>query len=80
MTNSAQKSATSSPYLNPDLKSPAAQEFEDKLMDLIVGQERAVRRIPALSQIFLASLSYPRPPVCTLPSLWPSRSRQTPAV
>jgi ATP-dependent Clp protease ATP-binding subunit ClpA len=77
MTNSAQKSATSSPYLNPDLKSPAAQEFEDKLMDLIVGQERAVRRITGLYQIFLAGLSHPGRPVGTLLFLGPTGSGKT---
>ena len=48
MNQSGQKSATTSNYLNPDLKSPQAQEFEDKLESRIVGQERAVRRITQL--------------------------------
>ena len=40
--------------LNPEMKSPRAQEFESKLTARIVGQERAVRRISELFQIFLA--------------------------
>jgi ATP-dependent Clp protease ATP-binding subunit ClpA len=75
--NTAQKTATSHHYLNPDLKSPAAQEFEDKLTDLIVGQERAVRRITGLYQIFLAGLSHPGRPVGTLLFLGPTGSGKT---
>ena len=75
--NTAQKTATSHHYLNPDLKSPAAQEFEDKLTGLIVGQERAVRRITGLYQIFLAGLSHPGRPVGTLLFLGPTGSGKT---
>ena len=42
--------------LDPDRKSPRAAEFEDKLSGLIVGQERAVRRMSGLFQIYLASM------------------------
>lgn len=77
MNNSAQKTATSNTYLNPDLKSPAAQEFEDKLTGLIVGQDRAVRRITGLYQIFLAGLSHPGRPVGTLLFLGPTGSGKT---
>jgi len=73
----AQKTATSSVYLNPDLKSPAAQEFEDKLSALIVGQERAVRRITGLYQIFLAGLTHPGRPIGTLIFLGPTGSGKT---
>ena len=38
---SGQKAAATASYLNPDLKSPQAQDFEDKLSARIVGQERA---------------------------------------
>lgn len=77
MTNSAQKQAPSNSYLNPDLKSPLAQEFEDKLTDLIVGQDRAVRRITGLYQIFLAGLSHPGRPIGTLLFLGPTGSGKT---
>ncbi len=43
--------------LNPDLKSPRAKDFEDKLSSFIVGQERAVRRMSGLFQIYLACLA-----------------------
>ena len=77
MSNSAQRTATNQTYLNPDLKSPAAQEFEDKLAALIVGQDRAVRRITGLYQIFLAGLSHPGRPVGTLLFLGPTGSGKT---
>ena len=72
-----QKTATSSVYLNPDLKSPAAQEFEDKLTALIVGQDRAVRRITGLYQIFLAGLAHPGRPIGNLLFLGPTGSGKT---
>ena len=72
-----QKTATSSVYLNPDLKSPAAQEFEDKLTGLIVGQDRAVRRITGLYQIFLAGLAHPGRPIGNLLFLGPTGSGKT---
>src|SRR5215475_8910215 len=77
MMTTAQKTAPSSVYLNPDLKSPAAQEFEDKLTALIVGQDRAVRRITGLSQIFLARLAQPGRPIGTLLFLGPTGSVKT---
>jgi ATP-dependent Clp protease ATP-binding subunit ClpA len=77
MMTTAQKTAPSSVYLNPDLKSPAAQEFEDKLTALIVGQDRAVRRITGLYQIFLAGLAHPGRPIGTLLFLGPTGSGKT---
>ncbi|MBI4853775.1 MAG: ATP-dependent Clp protease ATP-binding subunit [Acidobacteria bacterium] len=63
--------------LNPDKKSPRAQEFEDKLMARIVGQERAVRRIANLYQIHLAGLANPGRPVGTMLFLGPTGSGKT---
>ncbi|MBL8152261.1 MAG: ATP-dependent Clp protease ATP-binding subunit [Blastocatellia bacterium] len=63
--------------LNPDLKSPRAQEFENKLMARIVGQERAVRRIANLYQIHLAGLANPGRPVGTMLFLGPTGSGKT---
>jgi ATP-dependent Clp protease ATP-binding subunit ClpA len=74
---SGQKSAMTSKYLNPDLKSPQAQEFEDKLSARIVGQERAVRRITGLYQIYLAGLAHPGRPIGTLLFLGPTGSGKT---
>lgn len=78
MTNQGgQKAATTPVYLNPDLKSPLAQEFEDKLSARIVGQERAVRRITGLYQIYLAGLAHPGRPLGTLLFLGPTGSGKT---
>lgn len=77
MNQSGQKSAATSNYLNPDLKSARAQEFEDKLTDRIVGQERAVRRITQLYQIFLAGLAHPGRPIGTMLFLGPTGSGKT---
>src|SRR5437868_9667723 len=63
--------------LNPDLKSPRAQDFENKLMARIVGQERAVRRISNLYQIHLAGLANPGRPVGTMLFLGPTGSGKT---
>ena len=63
--------------LNPDLKSPRAQEFETKLAGLIVGQERAVRRISGLYQIYLAGMQNPGRPIGTMIFLGPTGSGKT---
>jgi ATP-dependent Clp protease ATP-binding subunit ClpA len=63
--------------LNPDLKSPRAQEFETKLAGLIVGQERAVRRISGLYQIYLAGMQHPGRPIGTMLFLGPTGSGKT---
>ena len=74
---SGQKAVATASYLNPDLKSPQAQEFEDKLSARIVGQERAVRRITGLYQIYLAGLAHPGRPLGTLIFLGPTGSGKT---
>ena len=63
--------------LDPDLKSPRAKDFEDKLSGRIVGQERAVRRISGLFQIYLAGMNNPSRPVGTLLFLGPTGSGKT---
>lgn len=63
--------------LDPDLKSPRAKEFEDKLMGQIVGQERAVRRMSGLFQIYLAGMNNPSRPLGTLLFLGPTGSGKT---
>jgi ATP-dependent Clp protease ATP-binding subunit ClpB len=63
--------------LNPEKKSARAQEFEDKLSARIVGQERAVRRISGLYQIFLAGMQSPGRPVGTMLFLGPTGSGKT---
>lgn len=63
--------------LDPDIKSPRAKEFEDKLSARIVGQERAVRRMSGLFQIYLAGMNNPARPIGTLLFLGPTGSGKT---
>jgi ATP-dependent Clp protease ATP-binding subunit ClpA len=63
--------------LDPERKSPRAKEFEDKLSGLIVGQERAVRRLSGLFQIYLAGMNNPSRPIGTMLFLGPTGSGKT---
>ena len=45
--------------LDPERKSLRVEEFEERLSELIVGQERAVRSMSSLYQIFLAGMNQP---------------------
>jgi len=63
--------------LDPDRKSPRAAEFEDKLSSWIVGQERAVRRMSGLFQIYLAGMNNPSRPIGTMLFLGPTGSGKT---
>lgn len=63
--------------LDPDKKSPRAKDFEDKLSAFIVGQERAVRRMSGLFQIYLAGMNNPARPLGTMLFLGPTGSGKT---
>jgi len=63
--------------LDPERKSPRAKEFEDRLSGLIVGQERAVRRVSGLFQIYLAGMNNPSRPIGTMLFLGPTGSGKT---
>jgi len=63
--------------LDPERKSPRAQEFEEKLSQRIVGQDRAVRRIAGLYQIYLANMQNPGRPIGTFLFLGPTGSGKT---
>ena len=63
--------------LDPERKSPRAKEFEDKLSGLIVGQERGVRRLSGLFQIYLAGMNNPQRPIGTMLFLGPTGSGKT---
>lgn len=63
--------------LDPDIKSPRAKEFEDKLSARIVGQERALRRMSGLFQIYLAGMNNPTRPIGTMLFLGPTGSGKT---
>src|SRR5207244_7090232 len=64
-------------FLDPEQKSPRAQDFEQRLSDRIVGQERAVRRMSGLYQIFLAGMNPPNRPIGTMLFLGPTGSGKT---
>src|SRR5215212_8999970 len=76
-TAKRKESADLGVLLDPERKSPRAKEFEDKLSALIVGQERAVRRVSGLFQIFLAGMNPPNRPVGTMLFLGPTGSGKT---
>jgi ATP-dependent Clp protease ATP-binding subunit ClpB len=63
--------------LDPERKSPRAKDFEDKISALIVGQERAVRRVSGLFQIYLAGMNNPSRPIGTMLFLGPTGSGKT---
>lgn len=63
--------------LDPEKKHPLAEEFEKKLLERIVGQERAVRRMANLFQIYLAGLTPPGRPIGSLLFLGPTGSGKT---
>lgn len=76
-TTKKTKSTEKQVLLDPDLKSPRAKEFEDKLSAQIVGQERAVRRMSGLFQIYLAGMNNPSRPLGTMLFLGPTGSGKT---
>ncbi len=64
-------------FLDPEQKSPRAQDFEERLGARIVGQERAVRRVSGLYQIFLAGMNPLNRPIGTMLFLGPTGSGKT---
>jgi ATP-dependent Clp protease ATP-binding subunit ClpB len=64
-------------FLDPNKKSPRALEFAESLGSRIVGQERAVRQMSNLYQIFLAGMNPTRRPVGTMLFLGPTGSGKT---
>jgi ATP-dependent Clp protease ATP-binding subunit ClpB len=63
--------------LDPTIKSSEAQDFENKLFARVVGQERAVRRISSLYQIYLSGMASPGRPIGNLLFLGPTGSGKT---
>ncbi|MCM3873148.1 MAG: AAA family ATPase [Pyrinomonadaceae bacterium] len=64
-------------FLDPQLKSSRAQEFDEKLSARIVGQENAIHDMSSLYQLFLAGLNQPNRPLGTLLFLGPTGSGKT---
>jgi ATP-dependent Clp protease ATP-binding subunit ClpB len=77
MTKTKDIDNTGTVFLDPDQKSPRAQDFEERLSSRIVGQERAVRRMSGLYQIFLAGMNPPNRPIGTMLFLGPTGSGKT---
>ncbi len=63
--------------LNPDLRNSDAAEFETRLSERVVGQERAVRNIAEIYQLFQTSLATPAKPLGNLLFLGPTGSGKT---
>jgi ATP-dependent Clp protease ATP-binding subunit ClpB len=63
--------------LDPERKGLRVEEFEEKLSGLIIGQERAVRSMSRLYQIFLAGMNQPDRPLGALLFLGPTGSGKT---
>ena len=64
-------------FLDPERKSLRVEQFETRLSELIIGQERAVRSISSLYQIFLAGMNQPGRPLGALLFLGPTGSGKT---
>jgi ATP-dependent Clp protease ATP-binding subunit ClpB len=77
VTRTRDMNNTGTVFLDPDQKSPRAQDFEERLTARIVGQERAVRRMSGLYQIFLAGMNPPNRPIGTMLFLGPTGSGKT---
>jgi len=75
--NAPEKQIDETVYMDPELKSPRAQDFEERLGARIVGQERAVRRMSGLYQIFLAGMNPHNRPIGTMLFLGPTGSGKT---
>jgi len=63
--------------LNPEAKSPRAREFEAGMSARVVGQDRAVRTIASLYQVFQAGMTNPARPLGTTLFLGPTGSGKT---
>src|SRR5437899_348231 len=63
--------------LDPEMRSSEVLDFERRLLGKIVGQDRAVRRIVNLYQIYLAGMAMPGRPIGNLLFLGPTGSGKT---
>jgi ATP-dependent Clp protease ATP-binding subunit ClpA len=72
-----QQVANNSFFLDPRVKCAQAQEFDERLAALIIGQENAVRSMGNLYQLFLAGMNPSNRPLGTLLFLGPTGSGKT---
>jgi ATP-dependent Clp protease ATP-binding subunit ClpA len=63
--------------LDPTLNSPEVRNFESALRERVVGQDRAVRRLARVYQVYRAGLSTPGRPLVNLLFLGPTGSGKT---
>jgi ATP-dependent Clp protease ATP-binding subunit ClpB len=63
--------------LDPGLRNAQVVEFENRLGEKVVGQERAVGKIAEIYQVYLANLSNPYKPLGNLLFLGPTGSGKT---
>lgn len=63
--------------LDPTQNSPEVRDFENALLERVVGQERAVRRLARVYQVYMAGLSTPGRPLVNLLFLGPTGSGKT---
>src|SRR6202521_6022452 len=63
--------------LDPNLNSPEVRDFEAGLRRHVVGQDRAVRRVARVYQVYVAGLSTPGRPIVNLLFLGPTGSGKT---
>jgi ATP-dependent Clp protease ATP-binding subunit ClpA len=66
--------------LDPEMRSSEVLDFERRLLGKIVGQDRAVRRIVNMYQIYLSGMTMPGRPIGNLLFLGPTGSGKTRAV
>ena len=64
-------------FLDPEQKCPRAQDFAERMMARIVGQDRAVRQMSSLYQTFLAGMNPLNRPIGTMLFLGPTGSGKT---
>jgi ATP-dependent Clp protease ATP-binding subunit ClpA len=63
--------------LDPTQNSPEVRDFEKAILERVVGQDRAVRRLARVYQVYLAGLSTPGRPLVNLLFLGPTGSGKT---
>ena len=63
--------------LDPEVRSSEVLDFERRLLGKIVGQDRAVRRIVNMYQIYMAGMNMPGRPIGNLLFLGPTGSGKT---
>jgi ATP-dependent Clp protease ATP-binding subunit ClpB len=71
------RQVASNSFLDPKVKCAQAQEFDQHLSALIIGQENAVRSMGSLYQLFLAGMNQTGKPVGALLFLGPTGSGKT---